>query len=118
MITLNNFPALLLALNFEQHNNQYRKTFENGAILIADFAKKKLIYPEKLIINDETTSNFDSPENFVVFECINRLLEKGYKPEHIELERKWQLGRTQKSGKADIVVLDLQGNVLLVRSQG
>jgi type I restriction enzyme M protein len=114
MITIDNFASLLLALNFQQHDKQYRKTFANGAVLIADFAKKKLRYPEKLIINDETTSHFDSPENFVVFECVNRLLEKGYKPEHIELERKWPLGRTQKSGKADIAVLDLQDNVLFI----
>ena len=55
-------------------------------------------------LGDLTTSNFENPENFVVLEVVNRLLEKGYKPENIHLERKFKLGRTGKSGKADITV--------------
>lgn len=55
-------------------------------------------------LGDLTTSNFENPENFVVLEAVNRLLEKGYKPENIHLERKFKLGRTGKSGKADITV--------------
>ncbi len=55
-------------------------------------------------LGDFTTSNFQNPENFVVLEAVNRLLEIGYKPENIHLERKWRLGRTGKSGKADITV--------------
>lgn len=71
-----------------------------------DFINKKLIYPQSVKINDTTTTNFSHPENFVVFECVHRLLDKGYKPEHIELEPKWQLGRDAKGGKADIFVKD------------
>ena len=33
-------------------------------------------------------------------------MKKGYKPEHLELEPKWKLGRTNKGGKADILVRD------------
>jgi len=58
----------------------------------------------KILLGDLTTSNFSNPENFVVLELIDKLLEKGYKPENIHLERKWKLGRTGKSGKADINV--------------
>lgn len=50
----------------------------------------------------------------MVFECVCRLLAKGYRPEHIELEPKWQLGREAKGGKADIVVRDGQGDVLII----
>lgn len=71
-----------------------------------DFTNQKLIYPQSIKINDTTTSNFSHPENFVVFECVHRLLEKGYKAESLELEPKWQLGREAKSGKADILVRD------------
>ncbi|TNB54421.1 restriction endonuclease, partial [Campylobacter helveticus] len=71
-----------------------------------DFANKELIYPQGIKIHDTTTSNFSHPENFVVFECVHRLLEKGYKAESLELEPKWQLGREAKSGKADILVYD------------
>ncbi|EQB2454833.1 type I restriction enzyme HsdR N-terminal domain-containing protein [Campylobacter upsaliensis] len=71
-----------------------------------DFANKELIYPQGIKIHDTTTSNFSHSENFVVFECVHRLLEKGYKAESLELESKWQLGRDAKSGKADILVYD------------
>ena len=37
------------------------------------------------------------------------MLEKGYRPEHIELERRWKLGHSRKSGKADICVTDAEG---------
>jgi len=60
----------------------------------------------KILIGEKTTSNLSQPENLVVLECVNRLLEKGYKPEHIHLEKKWTLGRTAKGGRADIVVYD------------
>ncbi len=81
-----------------------------------DFDKEELLYPtdKGLIVNDKTTSNFSHNENFVVFECVCRLLEKGYRPEHIELEPKWQLGRDAKGGKADIVVKDENGEVLII----
>ena len=43
-----------------------------------------------------------------------RLLEKGYKPEHIELEPKWKVGHGASGGRADILVKDNQGNPLLI----
>jgi len=67
-----------------------------------------------LIINDKTTSNFSNPENFVVFECVHKLLSQGYHPNHIELEKKWPLGHSQKSGKADIYIKDNDNNSLLI----
>ena len=57
----------------------------------ADFAKKKLYYPAS-IRSRERNDSFAAPENFVVFECVHRLLKKGYRPEHIELEKQLQLG--------------------------
>ena len=83
----------------------YTKTI-NSYIMQVDFTNKELIYPKGIKIHDTTTSNFSHPENFVVFECVHRLLEKGYKAESLELEPKWQLGREAKSGKADILVYD------------
>ncbi|WP_228287867.1 restriction endonuclease subunit S [Thiothrix subterranea] len=65
-------------------------------------------------INERQTCNFSSHENFVVFECVCRLLEKGYKPEHIELEPKWKLGHGASGGRADILVRDNTGKALLI----
>lgn len=107
MITADNFKKVLEILGFTNENNIYTKHFETvDCDLKADFAKQKLIYPTEkgLEVNDGTTSNFAHPENFVVFECVARLLQKGYRPEHIELEPRWSLGHGGKSGKADICV--------------
>jgi len=49
-----------------------------------------------------------------VLECVHRLLEKGYKPEHIELEPKWKLGRGASGGRADILIKDNDGRPLLI----
>ena len=35
----------------------------------------------------KTTQNFSQAENWVVLECVDRLLEKGYKPQNIILEK-------------------------------
>lgn len=43
-----------------------------------DFNTEKLIYPEE-IKGRERNDGFDAPENFVVFECVNKLLDKGFK---------------------------------------
>lgn len=66
-------------------------------------AAERLVYPDAILGRDRNTG-FDQNENFVVFECVNRLLEKGYRPETIELEKVWTLGHEQKSGRADIIV--------------
>ena len=50
----------------------------------------------------------------MVFECVNRLLAKGYKPEHIELEPKWKVGHGASGGRADILVKDQEDKPLLI----
>ncbi len=115
MITKENFQNLLKKLNFIQKDNIWIKEFKDfDCKLKVDFQKQELIYPKNLKVNDKTTSNFKANENFVVFECINRLLEKGYNPKHIEIEPKWSLGHSQKSGKADIGIKDNSGENLLI----
>ena len=116
MITSDSFKSLLLFLDFTQNSNVYSKTFANGAVLTADFDKQELIYPESqgLKINERQTCNFKADENFVVFECVHRLLEKGYAPKSIELEPKWKVGHGASGGRADILVKDRQGDSLLI----
>jgi len=50
----------------------------------------------------------------VVFECVCRLLEKGYKPQHIELEPRWQVGHGASGGRADILIRDNHNKALLI----
>ena len=117
MIKKENFKNTLVKLAFEKSGDVYIKKFkELNTELKVDFTKQELIYPEKdgLTVNDKTTSNFSSNENFVVFECVHRLLSQGYHPKHIELEKEWQLGHTGKSGKADVFITDNAGQSLLI----
>ncbi len=114
MITQTNFKELLIKLGFQAEDNTFEKQFSAfGVSLRVDFNSKKLIYPEG-IKGRERNDGFDVPENFVVFECVNRLIEKGYRPEHIELEKEWHLGHDAKSGRADICVTDEKGSMLFI----
>lgn len=70
--------------------------------------KSCIDYGTKILCNRKTTCNFHQEETFVVLECVNRLLEKGYKPENIELEKSWGMGHTE--GYLDILVKDETNN--------
>ena len=106
MITKDNIKKLLSVLCFEQDGDVFTKLYEGSSSpLRVDIVNEHFYYKEiGITVGRDTTSNFSEPENFVVFECIDRLLSMGYKPEHIELEPAWKLGHTQKGGYADIWV--------------
>lgn len=117
MIKKDNLLEVLQSIGFtkESTKNYFKRDYKTCFIAV-DFDNKKIIYPESkgLIVNDKTTSNFEHDENFVVLECVCRLLDKGYRPEHIELEPRWTLGHDAKGGKADILVKDAEGKSLLI----
>ncbi|EDC2897762.1 N-6 DNA methylase [Campylobacter coli] len=110
MITKDNLKQVLENLGFKNKNENYVKTINNYTLLI-DYKNQSINYPKEIKIHDKTTSNFSHPENFVVFECVHRLLEKGYKAEHLELEPKWNLGRDKKGGKAEHLELEPKWNL-------
>jgi type I restriction-modification system DNA methylase subunit len=117
MITTANFKDLLLKLGFSQEGNVFSKDFPAvNACLRVDFDREELIYPEDkgLKINERQTCNFKANENVVVFECVCRLFEKGYKPQHIKLEPRWQVGHGASGGRADILIRDNDGKPLLI----
>ena len=114
MIIVNNLKDMLTSLGFICTGDIYEKQFPAyRTSLSINFSTKKLIYPA-VIKGRERNDGFDKPENFVVFECVNRLLEKGYRPENIELEKEWHLGHDAKGGCADICVTDPKGNMLFI----
>jgi len=121
MVNKEKIENLLFLLGFEQiSKNLFRKVYKqhNNYTIEVNLDKGEINYngietedekvkPQgKILIGEKTTSNLHQPENLVVLECVNRLLEKGYEPQHIHLEKKWKLGRTGKGGRADIVVYD------------
>lgn len=113
-ITKTNFKSVLRILGFTENGNIFEKKFTAfNCLLSVDFANEKLIYPVE-IKGRERNDDCKQPENFVVFECVNRLLEKGYRPEHIELEKEWHLGHDVKSGRADVCVSAPDGSMLFI----
>lgn len=110
MIVKSNLRQMLKIQGFSKitekiYEKQYKKV---DCSIKVDFELEKIEYPKEkgFKINRETTCNFSAPENFVVLECVDRLLEKGYRPEDIELEKGWHLGHDSKGGYADICVYD------------
>ena len=125
MITTTNFKMLLEHLNFKKNKNDiYVKKLDRETSLKVDFKNKQLIYPENtskdkaksngMVVHQRQICGFSANENFVVFECIHRLLEKGYKAKHIELEPKWKFGHENKSARADILIRDNDGKPLII----
>ena len=83
MITKKNLKFLLDTIGFSlTEGGVYSKSYDGllNCRISVDFAKEAIIWPDGLRRGDDTTSNFSSPENFVVLECVDRLLEKGYRP--------------------------------------
>lgn len=106
MINKSNLKNILTLMNFKEtsRSNIYSKTFSHfEGELCVNFNIDKLIYPEE-IKGRKRNDDFDAPENFVVFECVNKLLDKGYRPEHIELEKEWHLGHDAKSSSSDLKI--------------
>ncbi|MHA1575205.1 MAG: N-6 DNA methylase [Alphaproteobacteria bacterium] len=134
MEAIKNIKEFIELLGFTSKNNiQYQKKYKlsNYTIKI-DLKKAKIFYRsdekttvERIIdkqiqIGDKTTSYFDTKkdpifqENFVVLEVVNRLLEKGYLPNDIHLERRYPSGRGVSGGKSDVCVYDKEGKSLMV----
>ena len=109
-----NILDLLELLCYSKENDSIYYKQYNEDIIKVDILKEEIIYPDDLKVNDKTTSNFAHPENFVVFECVNRLLSKGYLAKNLELEPRWQLGRGASGGKADILVKDNNNHEYLI----
>ena len=119
MITKDNLRNVLETLDFDYNktaDTYYRAFIDNKCEIRVDFKDQSISYPESegFKVNDRTTCNFEHPENFVVLECVCRLLAKGYRPEHIELEKRWNLGHDAKGGKADICVYNKDGKGMLL----
>lgn len=103
-------------------NGIYYKSYDvhNGYTIFVDFISKSIIYdskenPDGIFISagERTTCNFSQAENFVVLECVDRLLMKGYTPACIELEKVYPSGHGH-SGRLDILVRESDGKPFLM----
>lgn len=123
--TIDTIKSLINRMGFlpeDGVSNIYFKKYvmHSNYIIRVNFNTSKIEYRENDVSEEDgikcgdlTTSNFENAENFVVLECINRLLEKGYAPKNLYLEYKFPLGRNEK-GKLDILVFDNDGKAYLM----
>lgn len=83
----------------------YSKKYKqhNGYCIDIDFQNEIINYGNLIVYDYKTTQNFSKEENWVVLECVNRLLEKGYNPQNIVLEKVYPSGHGH-SGRLDILV--------------
>lgn len=109
-IILADIKPWLFALGFNKDNC----LTINGNTIEIDFDNQKINYPNLKEIGRNTTTNFSDEENFVVMECVIRLLKQGYTPSQISLEKAYKLGHNTKSGNADITVEDNNGTPFLI----
>lgn len=110
------YKKLIKALGFtpkENTSNKFSKKYIDGYAIELDFDKKLINYGEKIKTESKTAQNFFQPENWVVLECVNRLLEKGYKPKNITLEKTYPSGHGH-SGRLDICVSHADGSEYLL----
>ena len=113
MITSKNFKKVLELLHYvttdnktyiKIYNDNTDSKFEFKAIYDVSNDRFDFEYPPKLKYDRGTTEDSHQQESFVVFECITRLFDVGYKPENLKLEGKNYQG--QKLGWIDILVKD------------
>jgi type I restriction enzyme M protein len=87
----------------EKTSSLYKKTYACGYAIEVDFTSGIINYGKEIKCESKTTQNFSQPENFVVLECVDRLLTKGYAPKDIVLEKVYPSGHGH-SGRLDILV--------------
>lgn len=89
------------------------KKYSEGYCIEVDFEKSTFHFGGKIKVVDRDIQNITKSEDWVVLECVDRLLEKGYKPENIQLEKIWPAGH-QNSGRLDICVTRDDGSEYLL----
>ncbi|MCL2843583.1 MAG: N-6 DNA methylase, partial [Oscillospiraceae bacterium] len=124
-ITVEVMKKWIITLNFAPVDGEvgiYQKIYpqHNGYAVRVDLSNKNIEYADssvdqsaRITIGSKSTSNFANQENLVVLECVNRLLEKGYSPNSIELEKIYPSGRGH-SGELDVLVNDADGQAFLM----
>ncbi|MDD2516110.1 MAG: hypothetical protein PHF26_02745, partial [Candidatus Gracilibacteria bacterium] len=76
----------------DNSNGVYFKKYNDNTIIEVDFEKKTFHFGGKIKIYDKELQNITKDEDWVILECIDRLLTKGYKSEDISLEKVYPTG--------------------------
>lgn len=83
------YTALYWALNFEEVDEDMFVKYYDNNYKITIFAEKQLIdYGKDIVIKDKNSCKIISHKDLVILECVNRLLDKGVKPNEILINSK------------------------------
>lgn len=111
-----NFRELIIKIGFlpkEGAISVFTKCYQNDYFLEIDLEKQVINYGGKIKVYEKNHQNITKPEDWVVLECVDKLLTKGYKPENIQLEKVYPAGHGF-SGRLDICVNREDGSEYLL----
>lgn len=97
----------------ENTSGIFAKKYADGTILEVDFEKNTFHFGGKIKNQGKDIQNVTKAEDWVVLECVDRLLTKGYKAENISLEKVYPAGHGF-SGRLDICVTKEDGSEYLL----
>lgn len=102
------YIALLAQMGFTLQNNKAGVFFKEYIAfarygVVVDINKQQVNFGKLITSESKSTQSLNTPETWVVLECVNRLLEKGYPPQNIRLEKTYPSGHGT-SGRLDILV--------------
>ncbi len=107
---------IIVSIGFTAKENTsdiYIKKYANKYAIEVNLKTEIIHFGGKIKIQGKESQNITKPEDLVVLECVNRLLEKGYKPENISLEKVYPAGHGF-SGRLDICVTREDGSEYLL----
>ncbi len=110
------YDNLIKKLGFIPKENTsaiFHKKYADNYSIEIDFENEKINFGDLIKFDVKTTQNFSQAENWVVLECVDRLLEKGYSPKNIGLEKVFPSGHGT-SGRLDILVSRDDGTAYLM----
>lgn len=97
-----------IGFSFNKKNSDEPYLEINGTKIIFDLKKKKFKI-DGISVGHERILNLTKPENHCVVMILIKILEKGYSPKVISLEKQWQLGHND-SGSLDIMLKNPNNN--------
>lgn len=107
---------LILTLGFTPKNDSvgiYIKRYADGYIIEVNPNERIIYFGGEIKVQSKEIQNITKPEDLVVLECVNRLLEKGYNPKNISLEKVYPAGHGF-SGRLDVCVTHNDGSEYLL----
>ncbi|MCB9034352.1 MAG: restriction endonuclease subunit S [Chitinophagales bacterium] len=112
-MNVHNFVKALNFLPKENASDIFIKKYADNYAIEVDVKNSIFNFGGKVKVGDKAIQNITKPEDWVVFECVDRLLEKGYKPKNISLEKVYPAGHGF-SGRLDICVTHDDGSEYLL----